>query len=150
MDVASRAHGPLGGYEWNRPDGFVRLNGMRPLRWLVPVLAVLSFSVACTSKPESTEGDAAGTGSPPASRQIAMPVGHCWIDPVRFDGLKWAVAPQDQFGWGGRTPKNWDGQGVIVRLSETRSRYTDRGGHVLRLVPAVDPSAAAVFKRGCD
>lgn len=114
-------------------------------------LVVLSLSVACsTSEPEPIEGDAVGTGSPPASRQIAMPVGHCWIDPVRFDGLKWAVAPKDQFGWGGGTPKNWAGQGVIMRLSESRSRYTDRGGHALRLVPAVDPSSAAVFKRGCD
>jgi hypothetical protein len=92
------------------------------------------------------------TGEPTqsVSGRIELPVGHCWIDPVRFDGTEWAVVPQDQFGWGGGRPdSSWDGKGIITRLSESRTRYVDRGGHVLRLVPADDPEAAAVFKHGC-
>jgi hypothetical protein len=148
--------------EPSRP--FARPAIMRLLRWFVLILVAVFLSGGCTSEPAAPTSDAAPTmrsteaatpepSSRPtqsASRRIEMPVGHCWIDPVHFDGLAWAVVPQDQFGRGGGISRSWDGKGVITRLSESRSRYADRGGHVLRLVPADDSEAAAVFKQGCD
>lgn len=84
--------------------------------------------------------------TPRASSVITLPVGHCWIDPVRFDGMLWAVVRRDQFGYGGGTPNHLEGRGRLTRLSETRSLYRDDGGPVLRLVPATQPMAASVFK----
>jgi hypothetical protein len=127
------------------------------------VLVGLLLVGACTSEPAAPARDAApatsGEAATPepsseptqrASRRIKMPVGHCWIDPVAFDRSEWAVVRQDQFGWGGGTPRGWDGQGVITRLSDSSSRYADRSGHVLRLVLADDPRAAAIFRQVCD
>lgn len=92
-------------------------------------------------------------GPPPmprASKAATLSVEHCWIDPVRFDGHLWAVAPDDQFGAGGGTPANWEDRGLITRVGDSRSRYEDKGGAVLRLVLAPEPEAAQVFEQGCD
>ena len=85
-----------------------------------------------------------------ASRRLVLSVGHCWIEPVRFDGADWAVVAADQTGWGGGMPDGWQGHGTLTRLSVGRSQYEDDGGPVLNLVLADQPDAAQVFKQGCD
>ena len=96
------------------------------------------------------QGFEACTAEDRTAAAIAMPLGHCWIDPVRFDGAEWAVVPADQFGSGGGMPKKWAGVGTLTRRSETRTSYQDAGGTALRLVPADRPAAAATFEQGCD
>lgn len=141
-----------------------RPNTMKPIHVALVLMTSLVIGGGCTSEEPGLPSDAAFVMSPTetatpepeeepgraASQRIKLPVGHCWIDPVRFDGALWAVGAKDQFGSGEGFSRRWAGRGTITRLSELRSRYVDDGGHVLRLVPADDPRAARVFERGCD
>ena len=50
--------------------------------------------------------------TPSADRQIGtLDVGHCWIEPVTFDGARWALPRTEQFGLGDRLPAHWEGTG---------------------------------------
>ena len=75
-----------------------------------------------------------------------LDVGHCWIEPVTFDGARWALPRTEQFGLGDRLPAHWEGTGEMERLSENRARYVDDGGAVLVFYPADAP--AVRFMRG--
>lgn len=109
------------------------------------------FPLLATDEPDDgRDADLRARMKGPARASIRLPVGHCWIDPFRFEGVTWAVAPKDQFGWGAGHPRGWDGSGTIERLSQSSSKYVDSGGHLLRLVPADDPEAAEIFTQGCD
>ena len=77
-----------------------------------------------------------------------LDVGHCWIEPLRFDGRRWAVPFAMQMGWGGELPDNWKGMGRLEGLTGDRVRYVDRGGATLPLVPATDPQAGSPLE-GC-
>ena len=116
------------------------------------LLAATGCSSHDADAPEPARADAstASTAAEQTSAAASMPLGHCWIDPVRFDGSLWAVAPRDQFGSGGGMPSNWIGEGTLTRVSSDESEYEDEGGTTLRLVPADRPAAAAVFEQGCD
>lgn len=127
------------------------------MRLLGPAIAVAFLAVSgCSSddaaapEPERAGASAASTASRQTSSAASMPLGHCWIDPVRFDGSVWAVAANDQFGSGGGMPNSWVGEGTLTRVSSDESEYKDEGGTILRLVPADRPAAAAVFEQGCD
>lgn len=97
-----------------------------------------------------------GAPSPPMSRDaqatatVTLDVGHCWVEPVEFDGDRWGIPLRRQFGWGGGLPGNWQGSGEMARMSESRARYVDKGGAVIYFLPADAPAVAAVETELCD
>ena len=81
------------------------------------------------------------------ARPLMLEVGHCWIEPVSFDGRMWDVVEEDQFGWGGGQPDDFRGTGQAWRAGDVVT-YVDGSGEWLTLVPAGDPWA---LDRGfCD
>jgi hypothetical protein len=104
---------------------------------------------ATSSAPSADEGSGTATASSP-ERLVTLTVGHCWIDPVGFEGERWVAVMRDQFGWGGGdAPKAWEVRGMIMRESDSRSRYIDVGGEVLDLVPITSPEGAEVLDQAC-
>lgn len=81
---------------------------------------------------------------------VTLVVGHCWVEPVLFDGERWGLPFEKQFGWGGGEPESWQGSGVMERLSDDRVRYSDNGGAVLTFLPAESPSVRRVEEQPCD
>lgn len=78
---------------------------------------------------------------------LTLEVGHCWIEPARFEGRRWDVVEEDQFGWGGGQPVDFTGSGEAWRAGDVVT-YVDDSGDWLTLVPAGDPWA---LDRGiCD
>ncbi|HSV40261.1 MAG TPA: hypothetical protein VLI04_15985 [Nocardioidaceae bacterium] len=87
-------------------------------------------------------------GLRPVSETFRLLVGHCWVEPVTYDGGEWDVVEEDQFGWGGGMPRSWVGIGTITPAREGTLRYVDAGGVELRLVRVGDPRA--IERGGCD
>jgi hypothetical protein len=81
------------------------------------------------------------------ARPLTLEVGHCWIEPVSFDGAMWDVVEEDQFGWGGAQPDDFRGTGEAWRAGDVVT-YVDASGVWLTLVPAEDPWA--LDRGGCD
>ncbi|MDQ4052863.1 MAG: hypothetical protein M3237_09195 [Actinomycetota bacterium] len=82
-----------------------------------------------------------------SAQPLTLDVGHCWIEPVSFDGRMWDVVEEEQFGWGGQQPTDFRGTGEAWRAGDIVT-YVDASGHWLTLVPAGDPWA---LDRGfCD
>ena len=52
---------------------------------------------------------------------------------LAFDGARWRVPHDRQFGRGGALPLTWVGEGRVVRVSADTARYTDDGGTELPL-----------------
>lgn len=77
----------------------------------------------------------------PAVAEVTLEVGHCWVEPVEFDGQTWRLRWTRQFGWGGGLPEPWQGTGVMTRLAEDRAGYVDNAGAELTFLPADDPAA---------
>lgn len=94
-------------------------------------------------------GDNGGHGGGLAlpGRPMTLRVGHCWIEPVAFEGESWDVVAEDQFGGGGGTPQGFVGTGSAARHGDVVS-YLDASGHRLTLVPEGDPWA--LERGGCD
>lgn len=69
---------------------------------------------------------------------LSLDVGHCWIEPVQFDGRTWDVVEEDQFGWGGGEPEGFTGEGRAWPAGDVMS-YVDDSGTWLTLVPGGDP-----------
>lgn len=93
---------------------------------------------------ESCEGEGPGTAAtppPPRSTPVLLDIGHCWVEPFEFDGEEWALASDDQFGWGGRFPEGISGEGTAVRGTtfDDTLTYTDVNGGTLVLRPTSDP-----------
>lgn len=86
----------------------------------------------------------------PAVAEVRLDVGHCWVEPVNFDGQTWGLLWARQFGWGGRTPESWKGQGVMTRLAVDRAVYVDEGGVELTFYSADDPAVAPPSPSYCD
>ena len=74
----------------------------------------------------------------PGARRVTPKLGHCWIEPIPFDGASWDLPLAKQFGTGGLQPLSWIGTGTIVRIGPTTARYVDDGGRVLTLYSDID------------
>ena len=74
-------------------------------------------------------------------QKVAISLGHCWMEPVHFDGEVWNPPYDEQFGWGGDVPSQWRGEGIMIRVGQNRARYVDGGGATLLLIPADSPAA---------
>lgn len=77
---------------------------------------------------------------------VTLRVGHCWIDPVRIAGARWAVAAEDQRGWGDGPSRGFTGHGVALPAGDVML-YRDRAGATLTLVHADSPWALKRY--GC-
>ena len=96
---------------------------------------------AATSTATSSQSSTRSAPSPrPVTARVVLDVGHCWVEDVVFDGQTWGLTEQQQLGTGGGMPSGWQGEGLMVRLSEDRARYTDDGGKKLTFLPISDPT----------
>ncbi|HSX69228.1 hypothetical protein [Nocardioides sp.] len=91
------------------------------------------------------------------STRLELTVGHCWVEPVEVEGRRWDVTREEQFGWGGPTPR-----GLVPRRGITTefvlsgelsvagdvAIYVADSGVRLTLVPEND--AWALNRGGCD
>jgi hypothetical protein len=78
-----------------------------------------------------------------------LEVGHCWVEPLDYDGEVWAVLTEDQFGWGGGWSDGFRSVGTLVR--EGRSMiYTDAGGLRLVMWPSSGPRTELPGGGICD
>jgi hypothetical protein len=136
------------------------LSTILPIRWLqgVPVRRLSSLALivlgglvvaGCT---DAASGPHVAGPSAMASGDsvLAIEPGHCWIEPLTVDGQVWAVDKEDQFGWGGGTPKSWVGKGRVLRLNGEHLIYVDNGGTRLDLWPVHDKRARNSTGRWCD
>lgn len=92
-----------------------------------------------------------------ASSEVALQVGHCWVEPVEVDGRTWDVIAEDQFGWGGPTPRGLAPRRGIttefvldgkLTIAGDVAIYVDASGGRLTLVPEGAPWA--LNRGGCD
>ncbi len=90
-------------------------------------------------------GEALDIAGPPTP--LALPLGHCWIEPVEFGDRTWDVMDEDQFGWGEGTPARFTGAGTAWQTGDVVS-YLDAGGARLTLVPEGD--SWTTERGGCD
>jgi hypothetical protein len=72
------------------------------------------------------------------SGPLSLEVGHCWIEPVTFEGRTWDVVEEDQFGWGGGQTKDFAAIGT-ARMTGDVVTYVDDSGTWLTLVPEGHP-----------
>ncbi|MEJ7795382.1 MAG: hypothetical protein WKF50_07510 [Nocardioides sp.] len=91
------------------------------------------------------------SGSEPASvtERLTIELGHCFVEPVAFDGEQWNVAFDQQFGWGGLAPRNWQGTGVMTRVADDEARFDDGGGATVRFLAIDDPAVTPVEEAIC-
>lgn len=80
-------------------------------------------------------GEALDVAGPPTP--LALPLGHCWIEPVELGDRTWDVMDEDQFGSGGGVPDRFTGVGTAWQTGDVVS-YLDAGGTRLTLVPEGD------------
>ncbi len=79
------------------------------------------------------------TGVAPLRRQVTLEIGHCWIEPISFEGGDWAVATNQQPGSGEGDQPGLTGHGNALRITPTEVEYVDDGGVQLTLHPVGDP-----------
>lgn len=79
-------------------------------------------------------------GGPPVP-VVTLTYGHCWTNPITFQGQSWEVRRQDDFGSGGSVPDGFTGYGALTRDGD-RLRYVDVEGKVLVLLPTGSPGVA--------
>lgn len=84
---------------------------------------------------------------PAVSGPLTLDVGHCWIEPVSFDGRIWDVVEEDQFGEGGGHPATFVSTGTAWVAGDLVF-YEDDSGKSLILVPEGDPWT--IERKGCD
>ncbi|MCW2791423.1 MAG: hypothetical protein JWO76_521 [Nocardioides sp.] len=116
----------------------------------VVVAAVLVVGCAAMPEPEPAPHAEPSSASGPASVRVRVELGHCFVEPVSFDGEMWNVAFEDQFGWGGVPPRHWRGTGVIERVDDDEARFRDDGGATVVFRPLDDPSVRRVERAPCD
>jgi len=92
------------------------------------------------------------SGSDPtsATERLTIELGHCFVEPVDFDGEQWNVPFNRQFGWGGLEPKNWKGTGVMTRVGDDEARFDDDGGATVRFLAIDDLAVTPVEEAICD
>lgn len=83
------------------------------------------------------------------SQRLEIEMGHCWAEPVTFDGEQWNVPFDQQFGWGGLEPTGWQGSGVMTRVGEDEARFDDDGGASVTFLPVGDPTVSPVEEAIC-
>lgn len=84
------------------------------------------------------------------SVRLEIELGHCFVEPVAFDGDQWNVPFDDQFGGGGLEPDNWQGTGVMTRVAEDEARFDDDGGASVTFLLVEDPAVTPVEGALCD
>ncbi|MGH3346720.1 MAG: hypothetical protein ACRDO4_07040 [Nocardioides sp.] len=119
---------------------------------LVAALAVAVLAAGCeagTTLDPSPPTPEAGSASPDTA-EVQVTLGHCFVEPVAFDGELWNVPFRKQFGWGGLAPQGWVGTGVMMRADEDTVRFEDDGGAVVVFRPVEHPSVNRVENAPCD
>ena len=119
---------------------------------LSAVVALVVLATGCTDTTDSPtpRGREAGTVAVPATARVEVEMGHCFVEPVSFDGESWNVPFDKQFGGGGLEPKHWRGRGMMTRVNEDLARFEDEGGSTVVFRPVDDPSVRPVEKALCD
>lgn len=97
----------------------------------------------------ATAGEEVSPAATPTSARVKFEMGHCFVEPVAFDGEQWNVPRDKQFGGGGLQPANWRGSGVMTRVDEDLARFKDGGGAVVVFRPVDDPSVRGVENAPC-
>jgi hypothetical protein len=118
---------------------------------LPALLALVVLTTGCGVTADSAAPEAIATTASPEARTVRVEVemGHCFVEPVLFDGRRWNVPFDKQFGWGGLEPRNWVGTGVMKRVSQDRARFDDDGGSTVVFLPVNDPAVRPVEKALC-
>lgn len=101
------------------------------------------------SGPDEDEEPSGSRGTESSAERLTVEMGHCFVEPVSFDGEEWNVPFKKQFGWGGMEPKNWSGTGEMVRVAEDEAHFKDDGGAVVVFRPTDDPSVSRVENALC-
>jgi hypothetical protein len=106
---------------------FIAPDGLRYTRDDGSTYAVLSiFSPGCGYgvAVNHCRGEEPGsaTGVAPVRRPVTLEIGHCWIEPITFEGAQWAVAKGQQHGWGdGELPGHSPGRAPPCSSPRPRS-----------------------------
>lgn len=91
----------------------------------------------------------AGPTTAPSER-LEIDMGHCFVEPVTFDGEQWNVPFDQQFGGGGLQPDGWVGTGVMTRVDDDEARFADDGGASITFLLVDDPAVTPVEKALCS
>lgn len=97
----------------------------------------------------ATAGEEVSPDATPTSARVKVEMGHCFVEPVAFDGEQWNVPLDKQFGSGGLQPANWRGVGVMTRIGRDHARFKDDGGAVVVFLPVDDPAVRGVEDALC-
>lgn len=95
------------------------------------------------------------SGEGPIARrtgQVKLDIGHCYVEPLEFDGQEWALALDSQFGWGGQEPDGLSGTGTVTRGTafDDSLDYVDDDGARLTFLSADDPRSELPSGWLCD
>jgi len=113
-------------------------------------IAVLVAGCIATTDSATPETKEASPAVEAGSVLVEVKLGHCFVEPMVFDGKRWNVPFTKQFGWGGLQPKNWEGTGAMTRVSEERARFEDDGGSTVIFLPVDHASVRPVENALCD
>ena len=84
-----------------------------------------------------------------SSERLEIEMGHCYVEPVSFDGKQWNVPFDQQFGGGGLQPRGWVGTGVMTRVDDDEARFDDDGGASVTFLLVDDPAVSPVEQAIC-
>lgn len=102
---------------------------------------VRSISTCTQDFPGLESARVVGSGLP-LVELVAVGYGHCWIETLEHDGREWDLRDEDQFGWGGLGPDDFDAVGSVT-VHRDRLEYVDLSGARLTFVPADTPGTEA-------
>lgn len=106
--------------------------------------------LALTSAVLVFAGCSSNNPAPDAANRVDLNIGHCWIEPVEFQGTTFGVVPGDQFGGAGRTSELYTGSGTVEAVAGSGLIYRDDSGSKLRLItPAPELSDPGDPKTWC-
>jgi hypothetical protein len=122
-----------------KDDG--RLFASLVVSWIDGAWRTRSISTCTQDFPGLESAEVYGSGLP-LVELVAVGYGHCWIETLSYDGREWDLRDEDQFGWGGPGPEEFDAVGS-VKVRRDRLEYVDLSGTRLSFVPADTPGTEA-------
>jgi hypothetical protein len=122
---------------------------LRAVGLSVAIVVTLAGCTNGASEPETLPTPSSST-TPVESVAMSIDVGHCWIDPVTFEGTTWWVTKRDQFGGGdAKYPDEFQATGTVTWVAKDELEYQDASGVRLALVPEGTRRAFSPEGRQC-
>lgn len=116
----------------------------RTLRALILAVICAGVVVACSDDPDPTHDERSGgtsiaSGEPSHDpelhqEEVTLMLGHCWIEPISFDGRRWAAVSADQ-GERRELIEGHESEGTMTLLAPRRARWKSEVWGVIRFRP---------------